>query len=64
MKLATRPPRGGRPVRDESGPPAPFKDWTEAHQAGIDLRRWWIENEFTDVFDREERAAIQGESGP
>ncbi len=22
-------------------PPEPFKDWTEAAQAGIDLRRWW-----------------------
>jgi hypothetical protein len=22
-------------------PPAPCKDWTEAHVAGIDLRRWW-----------------------
>ena len=22
-------------------PPAPFKDWTEAAQAGINLRRWW-----------------------
>jgi CHC2 zinc finger len=22
-------------------PPAPCKDWTEAHIAGIDLRRWW-----------------------
>ena len=34
------------------------KDWTDACKAGIDLRRWWIENEFTDVFEREERAAI------
>ncbi len=24
-------------------PPGEFKDWTEAQQAGIDLRRWWIE---------------------
>lgn len=30
------PPRAIR-VR----PPDPFKDWTEAHQAGINLRRWW-----------------------
>jgi hypothetical protein len=22
-------------------PPAPFKDWTEAKAAGVDLRRWW-----------------------
>ena len=22
-------------------PPGPFKDWTEAAQAGVDLRRWW-----------------------
>jgi DNA primase len=39
-------------------PPAPHKDWTDAHLAGIDLRRWWTENEFAEVFDREERAAI------
>ena len=24
-------------------PPAPCKDWTEAHVAGIDLRRWWTD---------------------
>ena len=24
-------------------PPAPCKDWTEARQAGIDLRRWWTD---------------------
>jgi hypothetical protein len=23
-------------------PPEPFKDWTEAAQAGIDLRCWWL----------------------
>ncbi len=22
-------------------PPAPDKDWTEAHQSGVNLRRWW-----------------------
>jgi hypothetical protein len=22
-------------------PPAPDKDWTEAHQGGVNLRRWW-----------------------
>ncbi len=22
-------------------PPAPFKDWTEARQGGVNLRRWW-----------------------
>jgi DNA primase len=22
-------------------PPGPYKDWTEAHQAGVKLRRWW-----------------------
>jgi hypothetical protein len=38
-------------------PPA-GKDWTEAYQAGIDLRRRWIEEVFADRFDREERAAI------
>jgi hypothetical protein len=24
-------------------PPGPYKDWTEAAQAGIDLRRWWTD---------------------
>ena len=24
-------------------PPDPHKDWTEAAQAGIDLRRWWTD---------------------
>jgi hypothetical protein len=38
-------------------PPA-GKDWTESFQAGIDLRRWWIEERFPAEFDREERAGI------
>lgn len=38
-------------------PPA-GKDWTESDQAGIDLRRWWVEEHFPAVFDAEERAAI------
>ena len=32
------PPRARR-VR----PPGEFKDWTEARQAGVDLRRWWTD---------------------
>ena len=24
-------------------PPGPFKDWTEARQGGMDLRRWWTD---------------------
>jgi hypothetical protein len=24
-------------------PPAPDKDWTEAHQSGVNLRRWWTD---------------------
>ncbi len=39
-------------------PPA-GKDWTEAHQAGIDLRRWWLPRFFGDVEGFEERAAIR-----
>jgi hypothetical protein len=35
------------------------KDWTDARQAGVDLRRWWIEEWLAEAFDREERAAIQ-----
>ncbi len=38
-------------------PPA-GKDWTESVRAGIDLRRWWLEDHFPAGFDREERAAI------
>jgi hypothetical protein len=30
-------------------PPRPYKDWTEAHQAGLDLRAWW-----TDILQRTE----------
>jgi hypothetical protein len=25
-------------------PPSPSKDWTEAAQAGVDLRRWWVDH--------------------
>jgi hypothetical protein len=38
-KAAARWPARARRVR----PPAPFKDWTEARQGGVDLRRWWGE---------------------
>ena len=35
-------------------PPEPFKDWTEARQAGVNLRRWWTDrlggNEATPLF--------------
>jgi hypothetical protein len=24
-------------------PPVPFKDWTEAREAGVNLRRWWTD---------------------
>jgi DNA primase len=44
-------------VRPPIRPPA-GKDWTDAMRAGIDLRRWWVENHFPEQFDREERAAI------
>ena len=38
-KAATEwPPRARR-----RRPPGPFKDWTDAHQAGVNLRRWWSE---------------------
>jgi hypothetical protein len=36
-KAAAGWPDQSRRVR----PPAPFKDWTEARQGGVDLRRWW-----------------------
>jgi hypothetical protein len=38
-KAASRWPAVARRVR----PPGAFKDWTEAAQAGVNLRRWWSE---------------------
>ena len=38
-KAASGWPARARRVR----PPAPFKDWTEARQADINLRRWWTD---------------------
>jgi hypothetical protein len=38
-RAASKWPTPARRVR----PPAPHKDWTEARQAGIDLRRWWVD---------------------
>ncbi len=38
-RAASKWPAPARRVR----PPAPHKDWTEARQAGIDLRRWWVD---------------------
>jgi DNA primase len=46
---------GGRSVRVR---PPIGKDWTEALQAGVDLRRWWTEEHFPAEFDRQERAGI------
>jgi DNA primase len=44
-------------------PPAPFKDWTEAHQAGVNLRRWWSDvltgNERPPRFSWDELAALR-----
>jgi DNA primase len=50
---------GGRAVRVRPPiePPA-GKDWGDARKAGIDLRRWWLEDVLADAFDREERAGI------
>jgi hypothetical protein len=53
-KAAGEWPARARRVRPPAG-----KDWTEAAQAGIDLRRWWIEEVFADRSEREERAAIR-----
>ena len=44
------PPRAKR-VR----PPSDHKDWTDAHRAGVDLRRWWTQHLVTDPIDVEER---------
>ena len=48
----------GWPARAIRIAPPAGKDWTDTHLAGIDLRRWWIENNFSEEFDRQERAAI------
>ncbi len=39
------------------------KDWTEAHQAGVKLRWWWIRHLVSDPYDVEERAAIMEYDG-
>ncbi len=57
-KAAAEWPARAVRVRPPSG-----KDWTDAHEAGIDLRRWWVENHFPAEFDREERAAIMEYNG-
>jgi hypothetical protein len=31
------------PVARRVRPPGPYKDWTEAHQGGVNLRRWWTD---------------------
>jgi hypothetical protein len=48
----------GWPARAIRVKPPRGKDWTDAHLAGIELRRWWTEQWLVDAFDREERAAI------
>jgi hypothetical protein len=54
-------------------PPEPHKDWTEAFQAGIDLKAWWLQQlgtrptslpaGGTSRYSREERAAIMEYDG-
>jgi DNA primase len=46
------------PARAIRVKPPEGKDWTDAHRAGIDLRRWWVEKWLPEAFDREERTAI------
>ncbi len=41
MMPGTRPPRSGRPGAASPAARPRDKDWTEARQAGVDLRRWW-----------------------
>jgi DNA primase len=48
----------GWPDRSRRLRPPAGKDWTDCLMAGIDLRRWFIEEAIADAFDREERAAI------
>jgi hypothetical protein len=51
----------GWPARAHRVRPPAGKDWTESFQAGVDLRRWWIEEVFplNGPYAIEERAAIQ-----
>jgi hypothetical protein len=44
-------------------PPAPYKDWTEAHADEIVLRRWWVQRLFAGSEAFEERAAILEHDG-
>jgi hypothetical protein len=53
---AKRWPAWTRRVR----PPEPFKDWTEAHQAGVSLRHWWASID-VDLESAAERLAIRTE---
>ena len=48
----------GWPARAIRVRPPAGQGLDRAHQAGIDLRRWWIEEALPDAFDRQERAAI------
>ena len=38
-----RAAEGWPPRAHRARPPRPFKDWTEARQGGVDLRRWWTD---------------------
>jgi hypothetical protein len=44
-------------------PPAPYKDWTQARQGGVDLRRWWSDivagNDRPQLYTRDELAALR-----
>jgi hypothetical protein len=48
----------GWPPRARRVRPPGSKDWTASYQAGVDLRRWWVEEHFPADFDRLERASI------
>jgi hypothetical protein len=59
---------GGWPARARRvRPPGAFKDWTEAHQGGVNLRRWWSDRlegtEAPPLFSWEELAARNSEPG-
>ncbi len=49
-------------------PPAPFKDWTEAGQAGVSLARWWSDrlggNVSPSLFSWPELAGMRWSSAP
>ncbi len=58
-RCASAWPKRAKRVR----PPEPHNDWTDAHRAGVKLRRWWFCHLVGHPYDVEERAAIMEYDG-